>query len=314
MIERTRDLLQDANAGRELERAYGLEHALERAAIHPFGGVPQKMVGAAEAGRRDDVRVLELHGRLGRPREPIRPRSQLLARDGLERHGAIAVPGEIHDRLRRASQQRLDAKLGRQLAPCVELGRREVGLLGHRRGGRRAPRVRRRGSTARGGAAAAPGAGGGRGLSARGGRRRVGRVAAPHAGPRALGQVRDNTPGAVLVGCTANASLVAGPGAGGGVAVMSNASLVSAASGDAVAVSVYPLPIWSMRKLAKVAIPFTAATSAVPVSCPSPSTPPLSPMATFTLPVKLVTTFPAESNAVTCSGGRMMLSFIVLSG
>src|SRR2546430_1973409 len=57
MIERTRDLLQDANAGREIERAYGLEHALERAAIHPFGGVPQKMVGAAEAGRRHDVRV-----------------------------------------------------------------------------------------------------------------------------------------------------------------------------------------------------------------------------------------------------------------
>src|SRR5207249_7572463 len=54
MIERTRDLLQDANAGCELERAYGLEHALERAALHPFGGVPQKMVGAAEAGRRDD--------------------------------------------------------------------------------------------------------------------------------------------------------------------------------------------------------------------------------------------------------------------
>jgi len=37
-------------------------------------------------------------------------------------------------------------------------------------------------------------------------------------------------------------------------------------------------------------------------------------MATFTLPVKLVTTFPAESNAVTCTGGRMMLSFMVLSG
>ena len=95
---------------------------------------------------------------------------------------------------------------------------------------------------------------------------------------------------------------------------MSNASLVSAASEDAVAVSVYPVPIWSMRKLAKVAIPFTAATSVVPVSRPSPSTPPLLPMATFTLPVKLATTFPAESNTVTCTGGRIMLSFIVLSG
>src|SRR5437763_14609200 len=40
-------------------------------------------------------------------------------------------------------------------------------------------------------------------------------------------------PGAVLVGGIANASLVAGPGAGGGVAVMSNASLVSAPSEDA---------------------------------------------------------------------------------
>src|SRR5439155_238266 len=115
MIERTRDLLQDANAGCELERAYGLEHALERAAIHPFGGVPQKMVGAAEAGRR-------------------------------------------------------------------------------------AARVRRRGCTDRCGAAAAPGAGGGRGLSARIGRRRFRRVAAQHAGPRALGDVGEKTAGTAHYG------------------------------------------------------------------------------------------------------------------
>src|SRR5437879_5474343 len=44
-------------------------------------------------------------------------------------------------------------------------------------------------------------------------------------------------PGAVLVGCPTNASFVAWP-EGGGVAVMSNASLVSPASGDAVAVSI----------------------------------------------------------------------------
>src|SRR5207244_11595308 len=70
-------------------------------------------------------------------------------------------------------------------------------------------------------------------------------------------------PGDVLVGCPTNASLVAGPGVGGGVALMSNASLVSPASGVAVAVSVYPEPIWSIRKLANVATPVTAAAGVV---------------------------------------------------
>src|SRR5438105_8069709 len=121
-------------------------------------------------------------------------------------------------------------------------------------------------------------------------------------------------PGAVLVGSTANASLVDGPG-GGGVAVTSNALLASPARGAAAAASVYPVPIWSIRKLAKVATPFTAATSVVPVRRPPLTRPPLWPMATVTVPVKLVTTFPAESNAVTCTGGWMVLSFIcVLSG
>src|SRR5256885_3162606 len=120
-------------------------------------------------------------------------------------------------------------------------------------------------------------------------------------------------PGAVLVGCPTNSSFVAGPG-GGGVAVTSNDVLVSPAYDAAVAVSVYPLPIWSIRKLAKVATPFTAATCGVPESRPPLTRPPLSPMATVTVPVKVATTVPAESNAVTCTGGRMVLSFIVPSG
>src|ERR1051325_5751900 len=115
-------------------------------------------------------------------------------------------------------------------------------------------------------------------------------------------------PGAVLVGGCRNTSLGAGPGVGGGVAVMANGAVVSPASADAAAVSVYPVPIRSIRKLAKVATPFTAATLVVPVRFALPST------ATFTVSVKLVTTCPAESNAVTCTGGLMTLSFIVLSG
>src|SRR5256885_17058711 len=72
-------------------------------------------------------------------------------------------------------------------------------------------------------------------------------------------------PGAVLVGCRTNMSFVAGPVVGG-VAVMSNGVLVSPAKGAAAAVRVYPVPIWSMLKLAKVATPFTAATSIEPLS------------------------------------------------
>jgi hypothetical protein len=95
---------------------------------------------------------------------------------------------------------------------------------------------------------------------------------------------------------------------------MLNAVLVSAAREDAVAVSVYPVPIWSILKLAKVATPFTAAAAGEPARRPRLTTPALRPMATVTVPVKLVTTFPAESNAVTCTGGWMVLSFMALWG
>src|SRR2546429_4478003 len=71
-------------------------------------------------------------------------------------------------------------------------------------------------------------------------------------------------PGAVLVGCFTNTSFVAGPVVGG-VAVTSNAVLVSPTKDAAAAVSVYPDPIWSMLKLAKVATPFTAATCVEPL-------------------------------------------------
>ena len=85
VVQRARHLLQDADAGPDLQRADRLEHVLERATVHALRGVPQEVVGAAEAKRRQDVRVLELHGGFGGAREPIRRRSQLLARDGLER-------------------------------------------------------------------------------------------------------------------------------------------------------------------------------------------------------------------------------------
>jgi len=104
-------------------------------------------------------------------------------------------------------------------------------------------------------------------------------------------------PAAVLAaGPTLKVSLDAAPG------VMSNATLVPAEAPDAVAASVYPLPVLSMLRSPNDAMPATAATVVVPESVPAP---PLVPIATVTLPVKVVTRLPKASSPETSTAGAM---------
>src|SRR5713226_6442053 len=66
-----------------------------------------------------------------------------------------------------------------------------------------------------------------------------------------------------------------------------------------------------MLKFEKVATPFTAATPVVPESTPAPG---FAPIATVTVPVKLVTTFHNASSALTASAGVIVAPASVLLG
>ena len=76
-----------------------------------------------------------------------------------------------------------------------------------------------------------------------------------------------------LVGPVRNTSRLAEP------VRISNAGLVAPFRPEAVATSVYPLPVLSIERLAKVATPLTALAVAVPESVPAPG---LAPMASVT--------------------------------
>src|SRR5213078_3246977 len=92
-------------------------------------------------------------------------------------------------------------------------------------------------------------------------------------------------PATVVVGWTLNTSAVAVP------AVMLNAVLVALPA---------PVAALSMLKSGKVATPLTAVWVLVPDSAPPPG---LVPIATVTVPAKLVAVLPRLSRAVTCTAG-----------
>ena len=68
-----------------------------------------------------------------------------------------------------------------------------------------------------------------------------------------------------------------------------------------------------MLSVEKVATPFTAATLVVPRSV-APLVPVPEVMATVTMPVNVVTTFPAASCPATCTAGVMALPATVFTG
>jgi len=95
------------------------------------------------------------------------------------------------------------------------------------------------------------------------------------------------------------------------VSRISNGALVAPASAPEVALTVKPVPGRSMLSVGNVATPFTAATLVVPDSVPPLG---LVPIATVTLPVKLVTAFPPASCAVTFTAGVIGASGTALLG
>src|SRR5712691_7951682 len=109
--------------------------------------------------------------------------------------------------------------------------------------------------------------------------------------------------GAALLGWTVKISLV-------GVAVILKGALV-AVRPAAAAVSVYPDPALSTLKSGKMATPTMAVTLVAP-----PSVPPLGfvPIATVTLPAKLIARFPSASRAVTCTAGLIVAPASVVAG
>src|SRR5207247_139106 len=100
-------------------------------------------------------------------------------------------------------------------------------------------------------------------------------------------------PAMALLGGTVNASCVAAPG------VTLKAALVWV-SPAAPAVKVYALPTLLMLNPGNIATPLTAATVVVPARVPPPG---FAPIATVTLPLNAVATFPCASSAVTRTAG-----------
>ena len=101
-------------------------------------------------------------------------------------------------------------------------------------------------------------------------------------------------PACAVVGCCVKTRWVAAP------AMMLNVELVPSVSEAAVAVSVYPVPALSMESVENVATPAAAAIVVVPESVPAFA---FVPIATVTLPVKLVATLSNWSSAVTLTAG-----------
>ena len=106
-------------------------------------------------------------------------------------------------------------------------------------------------------------------------------------------------------GSTVNARCVAAPGR------MLNAVLACPDTPVAAAVSVYPVPLLSMDRLEKVAIPAVAATVRVPESAPPAG---FVPIATVTVPVNPVAVLPKASRAVTCTAGVIAVPAVVATG
>ena len=113
------------------------------------------------------------------------------------------------------------------------------------------------------------------------------------------------TPPAVLVGCTRNARLAAGPTA------TLKAADVAAVRPVAVAVSVYPVPALSIVSVLKLATPLAAATLTVPPRVPLFG---LVPIASVTLFVAAVTRLPPASRISTCTAGLIVAPPVVLAG
>jgi hypothetical protein len=112
-------------------------------------------------------------------------------------------------------------------------------------------------------------------------------------------------PAAVFTGWTVNASFAAAAG------VMVNAFEVAWDAPPEVAVSVYPVPALSMLKSLNVATPATAALVSEPDRVPELG---FVPMPTVTLPVNVVTVFPATSCPVTVTAGVTDAPATVLVG
>src|SRR5512146_260392 len=113
------------------------------------------------------------------------------------------------------------------------------------------------------------------------------------------------TPPAVLVGCTRNARLAAGPTA------TLKAADVAAVRPVVFAVRVYPVPALSIVSVLKLATPPTAATLTVPPRVPLFG---LVPTARVTLFVAAVTRFPPASRISTCTAGLIVAPPVVLAG
>ena len=94
-------------------------------------------------------------------------------------------------------------------------------------------------------------------------------------------------PATVFVGSEVITTLLTAAG------VMLKADEVAFVRLPSVAASVYPVPTLLIDRLLKVATPLTALTAALPLRIPPPG---LLPMATVTLEVSVVTTFPKASS------------------
>src|SRR5213592_1152674 len=119
-------------------------------------------------------------------------------------------------------------------------------------------------------------------------------------------------PAAVVAGCMLKASCAADPG------LISNGSLVASARPVAAADSVYAVllftvPVLSMLRVEKVAIPPTAATVDVPESFAPPGPVPTV-IVTVTLPAKPGTRLPSGSCAATCTAGAIVAPPVAVLG
>src|SRR5512143_330810 len=103
-------------------------------------------------------------------------------------------------------------------------------------------------------------------------------------------------PAVAVVGCCVKTRWVAAPG------MMLNVELTPSVSDAVVAVSVYPVPALSMESVENVATPAAAPIVVVPESVPAFA---FVPIATVTLPAKLVATLSNWSRAVTLTAGVM---------
>src|SRR5882724_11279886 len=112
-------------------------------------------------------------------------------------------------------------------------------------------------------------------------------------------------PAVALDGCTENTRRVAAP------AAMLNGALGTVGRPLAAMVSVYPVPILSILKVANVATPLRAATVVVPDSAPPSG---LVPIPAITLPVNPVAVLPCASCTVTCTAGVIVAPAVVLVG